>query len=132
MTYDTLRGIVNDDARFARYADNALSYTALHGAARGQCLHSFAEWAQHAYAVTAEVHDTCVVLYPNAARAAQPACIVVSLNMGQSNSPSADHVRSKAYALIQVFDAGADDAELAAAGPFPAHRVQTKGRVLLH
>lgn len=132
MTYDLLKSMVAEDARFIAATNNRLAYASAHGGNRARALHTLAEWCERHYPVRACVHDTCVKLELLATRAAQPACVLVSINIGQGSSPSADYVRRGACAIIQVFSAGADDAGLDGAGTSLAHRLEAEGRVLFH
>lgn len=78
---------------------------------------------------TSHSGGTTMVLYLTGTRAKQPACIVVSANIGQLASPSAEFVFYGAGCMIQVFDGGADDG-LETAGPAASYRIESKSRSL--
>lgn len=88
--------------------------------------------ASRRYGLAGEVSGVAVVLYLRGSRARHPACIVLSPNRGQHGSTSCSSLTRTEHCLIQIFEGDADDTAVADDCTLPTHRVETKGRVLLH
>jgi hypothetical protein len=71
-----------------------------------------------------------VVMYLKCSRGAQPACIVVSPNVGQQLSTLSPFKHVGVHAVVQVFRGGADDNSVEDGGPSPENRIVSKGRTL--
>lgn len=71
-----------------------------------------------------------VYMWESSSTAAKPACIVISANHGQAESPSAVFVYEAALFIIQVFEGGADDTKLVGECETPQNWFQTENRLL--
>ena len=72
--------------------------------------------------LAARVVNNAVIFTDPASRAEHPPFFMVSLNAGQGSDPDAVKFRNGTYSLIQLFDGGTDEAEVAGHRPNPADR----------
>lgn len=80
------------------------------------------------YGVEGYYHETGVILWARGSRAKHPAVLAVTLGGAVSWSALA-YARCNRF-VAQLFDVGADDADLAGTCPGTPHRVQHQDRVL--
>lgn len=120
------------DNRTADIINGAMFATRTAGVAPIRAMTHMAETLCGLHGMTASVYSNAVLLWPSSSRAARPACIVISADHGQAASPSCRALRRTGQALIQVFDGGADDADMAGDSPTTQDRIEAESRVLLH
>lgn len=93
-------------------------------------LAAVSDFAQHQHNLRAAHHGHALVLTIPTSRGDKPACMVITLNIGQDASPSCRlHYRGARY-LTQVFPGGADDSDVGDTGTGTSYRVETQGRML--
>lgn len=133
MSYERLLALVSDPSEFTEKVHSG--YWAIRrglGSSPANVLRVTADYLCGKYDLSGEIADGSIVLWSSSSRAKQPACIIVSADMGQPASPSATMYRRTGMAFIQVFEVDADDTEVADGRTLAAHWFQAQDRVLFH
>jgi hypothetical protein len=129
--YERLRSLMAD-ADFVTRVNTCFFGIRHYGTLPHSALAHMADSLCSKYGLSAEVHPHAVVIYDRSSRSKHPACLVLSMQLNQTPSPSAMAYRFAGYSLLQAFEVDADDTDVAGDCPQPTNWVKTKGRVLLH
>ena len=127
--YERLRDSLIADPQVLRYIDTEVYNTTKGGGST--TFRRLGEYLEGRLRLSAVPGEDALLLVEAGSRAKQPACAVISRNEGQFGSPSALFSHRTAFTLVQVFEGGADDRDLAGEGAGAAYWIEAQDRVLL-